>query len=70
MNTKKDFNGALVDLSKAITLFPNEYIAYKNRAELKILMNDKKGAISDLHFCIRLNGKLKEQLQPVIDSLK
>lgn len=54
--TAEDYNGAIADFTKAITLDPNYDQAYWNRADAKNNLNDHKGALLDLNKAIYLNS--------------
>jgi tetratricopeptide (TPR) repeat protein len=54
--TAEDYNGAIADFTKAITLDPNYDQAYWNRADAKMNLNDYKGALPDLNKAISLDS--------------
>ena len=45
---KRDYQGALQDLNKAIKINPNNADYFASRGMLKIVMNDKRGGCFDL----------------------
>jgi tetratricopeptide (TPR) repeat protein len=47
MKTNQDFRGCIIDLSKAIELDPNCYLAYGIRGQAKYYLGDYVGAIQD-----------------------
>tara|TARA_X000000950_G_C13606773_1_gene533656 strand:- start:50 stop:688 length:639 start_codon:yes stop_codon:yes gene_type:complete len=51
----KDYDGAMDDYNKAITIYSNNHSAYHNRGILKRILNDNKGSISDFTKSINLN---------------
>lgn len=51
---KGDLNNALSNYDKAISLNPNYGPAYENRATVKLKLNDKVGACSDLEKAFSL----------------
>jgi tetratricopeptide (TPR) repeat protein len=62
----KDYDGALADLDKTIELLPEYTDAWYDRYELKMKMNDRKGAQADYNQALELTRK--NHLDP--DSLK
>ena len=54
--TAEDYNGAIADFTKAITLDPNYDQAYWNRASAKNNLNDHEGALLDLNKAISLDS--------------
>ena len=51
----KDYDGAMDDYNKAITIHSNNHSAYHNRGILKRILNDNNGSISDFTKSINLN---------------
>lgn len=51
----KDYIGAILDYTKAISLNPNYDLAYSNRAYSKLYSNDFTGALQDFDKAIQLN---------------
>jgi S1-C subfamily serine protease len=67
-----DFQGALADLNKAISLDPKSADAYISRGTVKVGLNDRQGAISDLRTAARIyraQGQT-EKLQMAIKILR
>ena len=56
----KDYNGAIIDLTKAIAINPKYEEAYVVRAEAKYNLENYKGAIADLTDAIDINPKCAE----------
>ena len=53
-STSEDYNGAIADFNKAISLDPNYAQAFYNRADAKNNINDHKGALIDLNISISM----------------
>ena len=54
-NNKGDYNGAIVDYTKAIEINPNYFISYVNRGVVKNELKDYYGAIADYTKAIEIN---------------
>jgi V8-like Glu-specific endopeptidase/Flp pilus assembly protein TadD len=53
-----DYQGTLADFDRAISLHPNDEVAYNNRGLLKDeKLNDPQGALADFNHAISLNPK-------------
>lgn len=75
----KDYNGAIADYSEAILTEPESSInlfVYRERAVAKIILGDKKGAISDAQTSVQLfqkygySDKSPEEYRKAIKLLK
>jgi tetratricopeptide (TPR) repeat protein len=56
-----DYRGALADYNQAISLNPKYFLAYNNRANLKVgKLNDIPGALADYNQAISLNPKYSD----------
>ncbi|MFT4666878.1 MAG: tetratricopeptide (TPR) repeat protein [Gammaproteobacteria bacterium] len=61
--TKKtlgDYNGAMVDIDKAIDDFPNQPALYKNRGNLQLIFGLQRKAIDDYSRAIELDAEYAE----------
>jgi len=61
MNVFQQIDKAKEDLDVAISLVPNEYIAYKNRGFLKGLNEDFQGSFDDFKICLKLLNQQSSQ---------
>ena len=52
---KKDINGAIEDMSKAISIEPTNTMHYLNRGFLKQVLNDLSGAFDDYNSALKIN---------------
>ena len=65
----KDFSGAIADYDKALENYPTKYPeAYYNRANAKMFLNYKKGAIEDLNKSADLGSQSARDLLKTIQS--
>ena len=57
---KGDFKGALEDLNRSISHYPEDAMLYKNRGNLYLLFNQPRQAIEDYTKAIQMEDKLAE----------
>ena len=53
----EDYQGAIADFTAAIEAFPQLTNAYRQRAEARDLVGDRKGAEEDMRIYYRLGGR-------------
>jgi tetratricopeptide (TPR) repeat protein len=70
---KQDYQGSLADYNRAISLDPNNALAYGSRGLLKAnKLNDRSGGVADLQKAARLFQQQGDTMlyEQVIDALK
>lgn len=58
----EDFDGAIIDLTRAIEIFPEGYDGYFFRGEIKALAGNNKEALSDINKGFEIMGTSKKDL--------
>lgn len=67
---KGDFNGAIIDLNRAIEIHPKYAKAYGDRGIVQLMRGDDTAAESDFKMCFELDGTLESQFKSAAHSIR
>jgi len=65
-----DLKGAIADYSQTIDFDPRDASAYLNRGLARLMLHQEKEAKKDLDTCLKLDARLKPQLDEAIRHLE
>jgi len=64
-----DLKGAIADYSERIDFKPRDTSAYEKRGLARLMLHQEKEAKKDFDMCLRLDPRMKPQLEAAIQQL-